>query len=117
MTTTEDDLAEMTLGALGVLASGQTPEAEDVALIKARLAKAIPEWVVREVVYIANSNEIPDEWALSVSRVLADVVAEDFGIGGQKRVEVASLATRAEAKLRWMTRAAKDEQPLRATYF
>lgn len=117
MTTTEDDLAEMTLGALGVLAAGQTPSAEDVALIKARLGKAIPQWVVREIVYVANSDEIPDEWSLPLAKMMADICAEEFGIGGEKRVQVKALAKEAEAMLRRMTQAARDEQPLRTLYY
>jgi hypothetical protein len=92
---TRADLIAATLKLLNVLAAGQSPEAEDVEEIDAIIDGKLAELNLREIIYIADTDEMEDELIDPLSVILANTAAPSFG---QPRNEESRLT--AEATLR-----------------
>lgn len=75
------ELVTRALGKLGVLQSGQSPEAEDVDIVDQTVDGTIADLATRSVYYVADTSEIDIaafEW---LADCLADNNAKDFGKG------------------------------------
>lgn len=85
---TEADLLQEVLENLGVLASGQTAETEDLARVSEKLPSIIATLSATEVVYVPDLNAIPDEWFIPLSNCVAYYCKAKFGITGDAAQEV-----------------------------
>lgn len=85
-TKTRRDLVDQALKNLGVLASGQTPSAEDVARMDGYVDPVIEQLAERDIVEVDDLAEIPAAWFLPLSYILAGAAAADFGQSNDPRV-------------------------------
>jgi hypothetical protein len=92
---TRTDLIVATLKLLNVLAAGQSPEPEDADEIDGIIDGKLSELNLREIIFIADPEELEDELVDPLSIILANTAAPSFG---QPRNEESRLI--AEATLR-----------------
>lgn len=79
MTKTRSDLIERALKNLGALPQGQTASAEDSQSMDAFIDPLIETLNQRGIVYIGDSENIPDEYFLPLGECLAFVASPEFG--------------------------------------
>jgi hypothetical protein len=77
---TQADLLQEVLENLGVLASGQTPELEDLARIKERLPSVVALLSQTEIVYIPDIENIPDAYFIPLAACVAYSCKQKFGL-------------------------------------
>ncbi|MCC0807512.1 hypothetical protein FPV16_14950 [Methylobacterium sp. W2] len=104
MPRTRQDLIELVLQNLGVLAAGQSAAAEDRQTVNARVDPKLSELGRREVFVGLNADSLDDAVFLYVADILTFACATPFGISGAKRTELAQVAAEAEAMLKGMAR-------------
>lgn len=85
---TQDDLLQEVLENLGVLAAGQTAETEDLARVSEKLPSIIATLAATEVVYVADINNIPEEWFIPLSNCVAYYCKAKFGITGEAAQQI-----------------------------
>ena len=85
-TKTRRDLVDQALSNLGVLASGQTPNAEDVARMDAYVDPVIEGLAERRIVEVDDLSAIPAAWFLPLSYVLSGAAAQDYGAANDPRI-------------------------------
>lgn len=78
-TITRLQLANLALGELTVVGSGQSPDAEDTAYVNSRYDGFVGELESRGVLTIPDDQEIPIEWSGPLSELLASECARKFG--------------------------------------
>lgn len=101
---TRANLVERALRALGQVGEGQNPGADDVATVDALVDPTLLELQEREIVTIAEPNEIPSEGFLSIAAILALKAAPEFSVMGQELLDITAFAQKAEMDLLDMTR-------------
>ncbi|MDO9353920.1 MAG: hypothetical protein Q7T55_09505, partial [Solirubrobacteraceae bacterium] len=104
MPRTRQDLIELVLQNLGVLAAGQSAAVEDRQTVNARVDPKLSELGRREVFVGLNADTLDDAVFLYVADILTFACATPFGISGTKRTELAQVAAEAEAMLKGMAR-------------
>lgn len=75
-------LTDLKTEAFGILTGfdpTQTPSAEDLATIDTYVDPLVAQLRTDEVVYIDDTNEIPDEYFQPLSRLLANVCGPRYG--------------------------------------
>lgn len=82
LTKTRAELIQAALEEIKVLAAGQSPSAEDSDKVERALEPLLAELSAREIVYVADSNEIPMAVFGPLSRRLGAEVAGAFGAAG-----------------------------------
>lgn len=117
LTKTRADLVVRALRVLGQIGEGQNPGAEDVATVDQLVDPTLLELAEREIVTIADSDEIPSESFLALGYVLALKAAPEFGVLGQELLDITAFAQKAEADLLDMTRSRPTYQPQEISYF
>jgi|SRR5580693_2940739 hypothetical protein len=116
-TRTLTDLAIETLEKLGILPDGQTPSSEDTARVEEAIPTILEELAAREIVFVADSNNIPSAWFMPLANICAYETIEKFGLTGD---EAAALQTRndeAIKKLKSILRGRPTGEPMRTQYF
>lgn len=81
-TKTRTDLINQALAQLGVLAAGQTADAEDYAAVNEHVDPLVATLDALGVVTVDDTDAIPIEWFLSLAALLADRAADHFGLVG-----------------------------------
>ncbi len=114
---TRADLVERALRALGQVGEGQNPGADDVSTVDALVDATLLELQEREIVTIADPDEIPNEAFLSLGAILALKAAPEFSVMGQELLDVTAFAQKAEADLLDMTRSRPTYQAQDVDYF
>lgn len=110
MAKTTQDLAEAVLSRLGVLALGDTPEAEDAASVISTYADLFQELEEDDIAFWIESD-IPER----VFRALADFVAGRMATDyGQQRPD---LEESGMLRLRKLAQERTAGQPVRADYY
>lgn len=113
MPRTRADLIVEALDLLGVSQAGQAPSAEDVEAVDRQIDGKFAELARRHVIYVANADEIDDEFFLPLARVVANAAAPKFSQPRDPGVDLD-----AEATLRALQMALpRPSSPLRADYF
>ena len=102
MPRTRDDLIRETLEELSALDATRVPEPEDAAKVGDRIDTTIADLAIRNVVYIADADEIDDSVFNALVGYLAEICAPKFG-----RVRDKAALADAEAQLRTIQRVGK----------
>jgi len=110
--TSRTDLIKMALQHVKAVAAGQPVSAEDNQLVSDRLAGIFAELAAREICYVPDLDDVPDEWAEALSLIVAKHVAPAFGLAGSELSDIVALAGDAEGRLRVMTRKNGTGRPL-----
>jgi hypothetical protein len=79
MPKTRTDLINEALDLLGVVGSGQTPAAEDRAVIDGKIAPKLAELARREIVYVPDPDAVDDEIFDALATLLAEEAGPKFG--------------------------------------
>lgn len=77
---TEKDLIAEALANLGVLGAGQTIAVEDYQTISEKLDSIFRMLAALEIVYVADSDNIPPEWFSPLADIVAGECASKFGV-------------------------------------
>lgn len=81
-------LVQKALGKLGVWSPGQSVSPEDASVINGQLDDIFRKLAALELVYVADSQNIPSEWMADLSSIVAGECATDFGASGQALVDL-----------------------------
>lgn len=114
---TLSDLVLETLDCLGVLPAGQTAQVEDLNRISEAIPSILSELARREIVYIPDSNNIPDSDFRSLAEISAYECREKFGITGDDAVALKDKNNEAVAKLKVMHRGRPTYERSKIEYF
>ena len=112
VTKTRIELVNDALGKLMVVASGQSAEAEDEALVDGKVDALILQLATDEICDITDADAIPSEWFDPVSSLLANVCASYFG-----RPYSLDAKTTFERQLIRLTSPRPTYEVLKADYF
>ena len=125
---TSNDLISEALANLGVLATGQSISVEDFQTVSEKLDSIFRKLGALEIVYVADSDNIPPEWFSDLADIVAGecatkfgVTADDYvklvnrGLGGAGGVRVG--AGTAAQSLKIMLRGRPTYEPLRTESF
>jgi hypothetical protein len=107
------ELITRALERLQRVGAGQDPSAEDAQLLRDQLPSLLEELAQQEVIFIADTEAIPDIVFLPLANRLAAEVSADFGLGAQDPAIINSLNTR--LRLTWVSKPLYHTQ--RASYF
>lgn len=88
---------------LGILAAGQTLDAESAVTIRRRMVGVFARLVREELTTVANTDDIPDAQSLALADIVAFDCAVPFQISGGKTQELAGFAEKALDSLRMVT--------------
>lgn len=116
-TKTRRDLVLRTLDVLGISAVGQAPAAEDYAAVDAQVDAVLGTLAGLDVVYVADPDEIPNEFFNPLADVLAFAVCLDFGVGDAEKAAMQAKEAQARSDLRFMNRGRPTGQRMTAEYF
>lgn len=88
-TKTLTDLKTEAFAILTSLDPAATPDAEDLATIDQYVDPLLAQLAADEIVYINNSDEIPVEYFLPLTRLLANVAGPRFGSAMNEQAKLA----------------------------
>lgn len=111
MPRTRQDFIARVLNELGAVGAGQTPDAEDVADIDARIESAFAELSGRRVYYVQNAEAIADEAFEPLVAYVANMASPAYG---QPKIDAVKMD--AESRLRQLLRSGVYH-PVRHEYF
>lgn len=125
---TSNDLVIEVLSNLGVFSVGQAVAPEDFEYVNSRLDSIFRKLGALEVVYVADSNNIPGEWFTDIGNIVTGEVASKFGATGQALVDLVNSGLGGKAgvplgagssavALKIMLRGRPTGEPQRAQYF
>lgn len=100
---TEADFIDVVAENIGILAAGQTLDAESAVTIRRRMVGTFARLVREEVTTVANTDDIPAAESLALADIVAFDCAVPFGLAGGKVSELAAIAEKALASLRMVT--------------
>jgi hypothetical protein len=87
MAKTPNQVYDEALTALGAVGAGQTASAEDVLVASTAFRPMLEELAAADVCYVAvdadddDAEDVPDEYYLPLSKLLANEIAPHFGAG------------------------------------
>lgn len=113
---TRNDLVYEALANIGVLQAGQTPAPEDFNFIDEKLQSIIDGLHAREIVFVADLNDIPNEWFDPLASIVADACKAKFGIDGDSLQVLMADRQKAEIDLKVMTRGKPTFEPQRTLF-
>ena len=116
-TRTQADLVIKILEKLMIVPEGQAPETDDIARVEANLPSVIEELAAREIVYVPDLANIPDAWFLSLAKICAYELRDEFGLAGESLATVSAANTEGILNLKVMTRGKPTYEPLRTVSF
>lgn len=97
---TRRNLVDRAAENLGVLASGQTLAAEDLAGIDAFVETTIADLRKRDVLYVPDAAEIDEEIFEDLSVCLAFRCRIKFGLAGDPEIAAANLASEKSLRIK-----------------
>jgi hypothetical protein len=93
--------------------AGQDPSAEDAQLVREHINPLLEELAQQEVIFVADTEAIPDIVFLPLANRLAAEVSADFGLGAVEPAVINSLNNR--LRLTWVAKPLYG--PQRAVYY
>jgi hypothetical protein len=109
---TREQLVTRALQKLKVLAAGQTPSAEDAAVVDADVVPVLSDLMTRNIYPFGDPDQIEDNAFVHLADILANSVAADFGRDQNEQTRML-----AESRLRELTAQTLSGQPLQADYY
>lgn len=88
-TRSRQQLVDRALNVLGVVASGQTPDTEDRALVDSFVEPVLARLDGKGVTTIPDADAIPAAQFLDVAVILADAAKNDFGLAALPQADPA----------------------------
>lgn len=82
-TRTQADLVTKILEKLTIVPEGQEPEIEDTARVQVNLPAVLSSLAAREIVYVSDANNIPDQWFMDLAKICAYEMRDEFGVTGE----------------------------------
>lgn len=116
-TRTQADLITQILIELSVVPEGVAPAVEDTARVQNNLPSLFEEIAGREIVYVADPQNIPSAWFMPLAVVCAYELRRIFGITGQAAADLKLGNDEAIGNLKMMTRGRPTYEPLRTVTF
>lgn len=116
-TKTRADLVVKVLEKLQIVPEGQTPEVEDTARVDRNLPPVLRELAAREIIYVPDIENIPEEWFLSLASVAAYELRSEFGVTGEFEVTLKNASDEGIGKLYVMRRGRPTYEPLKTLSF
>jgi hypothetical protein len=110
MSKNRDDLVQRALRNLGVLPAGQSYNQEEYDQVDDLVIPVVESLSARDIYYVADATDIPDEAFIAIGHCLAWACASEFGL--QADVALATMAVKAEAELRIMASERPTYKPL-----
>ena len=107
------ELITRALERLQRVGAGQDPSPEDAQLVRDKLNPLLEELAQQEVVFVADTEAIPDIVFLGLANRVAAEVSADFGLGAVDPATINSLNAR--LRLTWVGKPLYHVQ--RAIYF
>jgi hypothetical protein len=98
LTRTRRNLVEQALMNLGVLASGQPAENEDVDRVNGLVDPTLAMLAASDIYYVAYDEEIPIEAFLALAAVLANAAKASFGRAGDAALQAEAEQAKYELK-------------------
>ena len=118
MPRTRRDLVNEALMDLGVLAAGQVADAEDFEAVDGKVDGMVAWLEDAEIIDIDDIDDIPDAWFNSLSVLLADESAYQFGLPGvPAKPGQPDPVAKAQEKLKLATYARPTGERLKTEYF
>lgn len=108
-------LAELKAEAFGILTGldpSQVADAEEVDSIGVYVGPLLAQLAADEIVYITDEDEIPNEYFLPITRLLANVAGPRFGSPMNADAKMMD-----EATLRRLTASKPTYEPMKVEYF
>lgn len=115
-TRTRTELILKVLEKLGVAATGQDPEVEDVARVDGNLDSVVAELSALEIVDIPDINEIAPQYFLGLASICAYELRDEFGVSGEALVDLTRKNQEAIDKFASMTSSSATGEQLRTSY-
>lgn len=116
-TRTRADLVVKILEKLGVVPEGQAPEVEDSARVDRNLPALMQQLAASEIIYVADLTAIPEPWFLSLAKVGAYELRNEFGVTGEFEVTLKNAYDEGVHMLKVMTRGRPTYEPLKTCSF
>lgn len=110
------DLVQEVLENLGVLPAGQLPQLEDTTRVVEKLPSIVASVAAREIVYIPDINNIPQQYFIPFSIIVAYECKDKFGLIGDAAASLTQDNTNAILQLRVMNRGRPTFEPLKTDY-
>ena len=117
MSKTRADLIKRALKNLGALPAGQVASAEDSASMDALIDPLLDSLNAREIVYVGDSESIPDEFFIPLGECLAFVASPEYGASLDPARLRSDGRPKAEDDLRHIQAAKPTYQTLKAEYY
>lgn len=117
MSKTRADLIARVLSRLGKAEAGQPVSAEDTAAVDPYLDGIAGELSSNSIVYLATLDDIDDAFFDPLSAIVADRLADDFGLSVEEAAKAKGRADDAERRLRRMGRGTILDRPVRVDYY
>lgn len=111
------DLVAKILEKLGVVPEGQPPEIEDTTRVDRNLPSLMSELAAREIIYVPDLANIPDAWFLSLAKVAAYELRNEFGITGDFEGTLRNQNDEAIGNIKTMLRGKPTYEPLKTLSF
>lgn len=116
-TRTQADLITQILVELGVVPEGMAAEAEDIARVQGNLPSLFEQIAGREIVYVADPQNIPGAWFNSLAVVCAYEMRNIFGLSGESLAKLKDANFEAIGYLKAMNRGRPTYETLRTVTF
>lgn len=111
------DLVTKILEKLGVVPEGQTPEVEDTARVDRNLPSLLVQLMAEEIIYVPDIENIPEQWFLSLGKIGAWEMRNEFGVTGEFEMTLKNGYDEAVRALKVMSRGRPTFEPLRTYSF
>lgn len=112
---TRVDLIHRALRNLGALPQGQSPNAEEYQSVSDIVDSTIAELDKRDIVYVADVDNLADEFLVPLGHIVAWNAASEFGAASD--AALAALAQQAELRLQKMESVRPTRQIAQSDYF
>ena len=117
MSYTRAALVNEALDMLGVTAVGQAADPESYAKVDGKVDASLKSLAAREIVYVPDPNDIPDEVFNQLAAIVAEECKTKFGLAPDEVVKLETDRAQAETELREMVRGRPTYEAQRAQYF
>lgn len=117
MSYTRAQLVNETLDLLGASAIGQSADPESYAKVDGKVNATLASLAARELVYVPDPDDIPDEIFNQLAAIVAEECKTKFGLSPEEVVKLETDRAQAEAEIREMVRGKPTFEPQRARYF